>query len=119
MTNKKDKEYKKLKKEFFIYLTLFVIFIAVSFIFKIQEEKDNEKLDSYGQVTEGMIYSRRETTKGFIIKYAYFAEGEKYDDVTNTRNEHINVKDIFEVEYLPGNPDINRINLDKKITKYK
>ena len=110
-----DKEHKKNTKQFFVYSLIFICFIAVGIYVKQKGENENELLKKKGKHTIGNVINIRYSTRGNWIRYSYNVNGNIFEDVKNTYKKGIKVGQKYEVEYLPTNPEVNRINLDNAI----
>ena len=111
-----EKEDKNNTKQFLIYTLMLMCIIAIGFYVKQKGKKEDKLLDEKGEITVGNVVSIRYTTRGDWVRYMYEVKGNSYKDVRNTYKKGISVGQKYEVEYLPSNPEVNRINLDKKLT---
>ena len=94
---------------------LFICIVIIGIYYKQKGKSEDKLLDKNAQTTIGTVTSIRYSTRGDWVRYAYAINGNKFEDVKNTYNKGIYVGDAYEVEYLPNNPELNRINFDKKI----
>jgi len=114
-----EKEHKKNTKQFLVYSLIFICIIALGIHFKQKGKNEDKLLDEKGMVTIGNIISIRYSTRGDWVRYTYVINGNAFKDVRNTYKKGISVGQKYEVEYLPANPEVNRINLDKKLSNTK
>lgn len=114
-----DNEHKKNTKQFFIYSLIFICFIAVGVYVKQKGKRDDEQIDKHGASTIGWVYYTQNSTRGLWVKYKFEVENKTFEGVLRTHTKGIKVGQKYEVEYLPSNPDINRINFDKKLNEGK
>lgn len=114
-TSSKNYNSNRHKIEFFIYLILFIGIIIVGLYVKNKGKEEDKTLDKKGCLTKGIVVSIRYSTRGEWIRYEYQIDGKKFKDTKNTYKKNIKVGDIYKIEYLPSDPEVNRIILDKKL----
>jgi hypothetical protein len=110
-----EKEHKRNTKQFLVYSLIFICIIAVGIYVKQKGERGDEQLDKHGASTIGWVYYTQNSTRGLWVKYNFKVENKTIKGVFRTHKKGINVGQKYEVEYLPANPEINRINLNKKL----
>jgi len=110
-----DTEYRKNTRQFILYSLIFVCIVIIGIYYKQKGKSEDKLLDKNAHITIGTVTSIRYSTRGDWVRYMYVIKGNKFEDVKNTYSKGINVGDAYEVEYLPNNPEINRINFDKKL----
>lgn len=112
-------EHKKNTKQFLIYSFIFICIIAVGIYVKQKGKREDEQIKEYGASTTGWIYYTQNSTRGLWVKYNFRVENETFKGVLRTHRKGIDVGQGYEVEYLPSNPDVNRINFDKQLNVIK
>ena len=113
--NIKNKEHKPSIRQFITYSLLFICILVLGFYVKRKGENENKLLNKSSQVTVGTVTSMRYSTSGDWVRYKYVINGDQFMDVENTYEKNIFIGDSYEVEYMPSNPGVNRINFDKKL----
>ena len=108
-------KHKKNTKYFLIYSLIFVCIIVIGIYVKQKGKKENEQINKFGSSTIGCIYYTQNSTRGLWVKYNFKVENITYTGVLRTYKKGVDVGQKYEVEYLPSNPDVNRINLGKKV----
>lgn len=111
-----EKEHKQNTKQFLIYSLAFISIIAIGIYVKQKGKREDEQINKYGSSTIGWIYHTQNSTRGLWLKYNFKVYNKTFKGVLRTYKKGIKVGQKYEVEYLPSNPEINRINLDKKLT---
>lgn len=104
-------------KKAYLYLFGIIILALIPIITNKKFKSDMSQLDNNGKKTHCIITEvRHRPSKGtYHVFYWFYANYKKYKSVDMTYNETIKPGDKFEVEYLPTNPKINRINYDKPV----
>jgi hypothetical protein len=114
-----EKEHKRNTKQFLIYSLVFICIIAIGIYVKQKGKREDEQINKYGSSTIGWVYYTQNSTRGVWVKYNFKVENKTFKGVLRTYKKGIEVGQKYEVEYLPSNPEVNRINLDKKLTPHK
>lgn len=109
------KKNKKDTIELLVYALIFACFIVAGFYVKGINKKENEQLDKHGVSAFGKIYHTRGGTRGMSVKYYFKVDDKTFKGLLTTYKKGICVGQKYEVEYLPTNPEINRINLNKEL----
>jgi len=109
------KDHKKNIKQFFIYLLILICIIAVGIYVKQKKSNENRQINRYGITTIGRIYYTQNSTRGLWVKYMFKVEDKTYKGARRIYKSNISVGQYYEVVYLPNNPNINRINLSKRL----
>lgn len=98
-----------IKKRKIHLLSLFIILLAVRFIYGASEKTiENYRLANNGNFSKGIVTSRMKVgAKGTInIEYKFHVNNAEY--MGHTTNEEYEEGDSIYVLYLSGNPGINR-----------
>lgn len=101
--------------ELLVYTLIFACFIIAGFYVRGINKKENELLDKHGVSVFGKIYHMRGGTRGMSVKYYFKVDDRTFKGLLTTYKKGICVGQKYEVEYLPTNPEINRINLNKEL----
>ncbi|MDA3906525.1 MAG: DUF3592 domain-containing protein [Bacteroidales bacterium] len=112
--NLTDKDHKRNLRGIALYGGILFIILVVGFYYSDLNKKEDRLLKSNGESTIGKVVSIRTSTRSVYVRYEYFVNGKEYKDVENTKNRRVKVGEEYYIEYLPNNPTINRIRLDKK-----
>ncbi|WP_320020390.1 hypothetical protein [Labilibaculum manganireducens] len=108
-------EHKKNTRLFLIYFLIFLCIIVVGIYVSQKRKKENVQIIQYGSSAIGCVYFTQNSTRGLWVKYSFNVQNQKFKGVLRTYKKGIEIGQQYEVEYLPSNPDVNRINFEKRL----
>lgn len=113
-TFKNRKKRKKIDFETIIYLFILIVFVGGFTYAYFTNKYEMKLLDKYGVTTQGKIVDKQRYKRGYRFKYSYTVNNNLYTDGSSTY-KYIEIGDYYETVYYPKNPEISKINLQKKI----
>lgn len=108
------KKRKKIDFETIIYLFILIVFVGGFTYAYFTNKYELKLLDKYGVTTQGKIFDKKHTKRGYWYKYSFKVNKKSYIDIFRSY-KYIEIGDYFETVYYPKNPEISKINLQKKI----
>lgn len=110
----KKKKQQSIDFETIFYLFIFIVFVGVFTYIYFTNKNEMKLLDKYGVATQGKIIDKQSYKRGYRFKYSYIVDNNKYTNGSST-NKYIEIGENYEIIYYPENPEISKINLQKKI----